>query len=99
MSEQKIPRLFSLLRDNFSADVIHHGLRGIERETLRVTPGGCLAQTPHPNALGSALTSPYITTDYSEALLEFVTPPLAGNADTLATLTDIHAFTVQQLDN
>ena len=46
--------------------------RGIEKESLRITPDGRLAQTPHPAALGSALTHPSITTDYSEALLEFI---------------------------
>jgi glutamate--cysteine ligase len=48
----------------------HHallgGLRGIERETLRVDDHGHLASTPHPLALGSALTHPQITTDYAE---------------------------------
>lgn len=73
------------------------GLHGIERETLRVTPRGCLAQSPHPAALGSALTHPYITTDYSEALLEFVTPALAGVTETLAFLTDLHAFASRQI--
>ena len=47
---------------------------GIEKEGLRVDRvSGDLAQTPHPRDLGSALTHPHITTDYSEALLEFVT--------------------------
>src|SRR3954451_12250943 len=40
--------------------------RGIEKESLRATPEGSLAMTPHPQALGSALTHPHITTDYSE---------------------------------
>jgi glutamate--cysteine ligase len=31
-------------------------LRGLEKESLRVTPEGTLAQTDHPQALGSALT-------------------------------------------
>ena len=71
--------------------------RGIEKESLRVTPSGKLALTPHPQALGSALTHPYITTDYSEALLEFITPP-HNNVDTLLKhLTDSHHFTYQQL--
>ncbi|MDZ7903890.1 MAG: hypothetical protein U5L01_15765 [Rheinheimera sp.] len=48
--------------------------RGIERETLRINPNGTLAQTDHPIALGSALTHPLITTDFSESLLEFITP-------------------------
>lgn len=73
------------------------GLHGIERETLRVSPQGCLAQTPHPQALGAALTHPYITTDYSEALLEFVTPALPGVTETVAFLTDLHAFTYRHI--
>ena len=40
-------------------------LRGIEKEGLRVKPDGFLAQTPHPAKLGSKLTHPFITTDYS----------------------------------
>ena len=48
--------------------------RGIEKESLRITAEGKLAQTPHPIGLGSALTHSSITTDYSEALLEFITP-------------------------
>ena len=47
--------------------------RGIEKESLRATPEGGLAMTPHPQALGSALTHPHITTDYSEAQLELIT--------------------------
>ncbi|MFN9909005.1 MAG: glutamate--cysteine ligase, partial [bacterium] len=48
--------------------------RGLEKESLRVARDGSLAETSHPTALGSALTHPYLTTDYSEALLEFITP-------------------------
>ena len=47
--------------------------RGIEKESLRVRPDGALATTPHPAALGSALTHPHITTDFSEAQLELIT--------------------------
>ena len=59
--------------------VLTGGLKGIEREALRVTPEGRISQAPHPRALGSTLTHPHITTDYSEALIELlemtVTPP------------------------
>jgi len=72
-------------------------LRGLEKESLRVTPEGTLAQTDHPPALGSALTHPHITTDYSEALLEFITEPFADVEHLLAQLDDIHRFTYQQL--
>ena len=73
------------------------GLRGIEKESLRVDPDGYLAQTPHPSGLGSALTNRFITTDFSEALLEFVTPALSSTWEALQTLCDIHQFTYQQL--
>lgn len=66
--------------------------RGIEKESLRITPQGRLAQTPHPEALGSALTHPSITTDYSEALLEFITGPATELAGTLDELDRIHRF-------
>jgi len=67
--------------------------RGIEKESPRITADGRLARTPHPEALGSALTHPYITTDYSEALLEFITPVYADIRSALDRLDDIHRFT------
>ena len=72
-------------------------LRGIERECLRMQPNGFLSQHPHPHDLGAALNHPYITTDYSEALLEFITPPQTTIKDTLKFLSDLHAFTYQHL--
>lgn len=89
-------RLARLLRDGGSA-LLRGGLKGLEKESLRVTPKGCLAQTPHPAALGAALTHPHITTDYSEALLEFVTPPLPDTRATLVFLDDIHAFVYRNI--
>lgn len=73
------------------------GLRGIERETLRVNPDGRLALTPHPRSLGSALTHPLITTDYSESLLEFITPAEKDIAIALDKLDLIHRFAYTQL--
>ena len=73
------------------------GLRGIEKEALRVDPSGFLAQTPHPVALGSALTNSYITTDFSEALLEFVTPALGSTWEALQTVCDIHQFAYERI--
>ncbi len=67
-------------------------LIGIEKESLRVTGDGDIAQTPHPRALGSALTHRYITTDFSEALLEFITPPSIDARDVVKCMNDIHRF-------
>ncbi len=47
--------------------------RGIERESLRVDSKGNLAQTPHPAGLGSKLSHPTVTTDFSEAQPELIT--------------------------
>ena len=59
-------------------DSLKANLMGIEKEGLRVSDDGSIAQTPHPKGLGSALKNPAITTDFSEALLELVTQPLRG---------------------
>ena len=66
--------------------------RGIEKESLRVAPSGALALTPHPAALGSALTHPQITTDFSESQVELVTGAHAGVQACLDELTQIHQF-------
>jgi glutamate--cysteine ligase len=72
------------------APVLKHLRRGIEKESLRVRPDGMLSELPHPAALGSALTHPHITTDFSEAQLELITGVHDGIADCLDELTQIH---------
>jgi glutamate--cysteine ligase len=74
-----------------------HFNRGIERETLRVDAEGRLAQTPHPSGLGSALTHPSITTDYSESLLEFITSVHNQPEAAMDELAQLHRFTYTQL--
>jgi glutamate--cysteine ligase len=71
--------------------------RGIEKESLRATAAGALALTPHPEALGSALTHPHITTDYSESQLELVTGVHASVEQCLEELTRIHQFVYRAL--
>jgi len=66
---------------------------GIEREALRARASADLSMNDHPPALGAALTHPSITTDYAEALLEFVTGTHNDTADTLRELEEIHQFT------
>ncbi len=73
--------------------------RGIEKESLRATPLGQLALTPHPQALGSALTNPHITTDFSESQIELVTGVHASVQDSLDELTQIHQFVYRALGN
>ncbi len=70
---------------------------GIEKEGLRVTPQLKLSQTGHPESLGSTLTHPYITTDYSEALLEFITPVYRDAGDALDFLSELHTETLNNM--
>jgi glutamate--cysteine ligase len=72
--------------------------RGIEREALRVLPQGGLSERPHSERLGSALTHPNITTDYSETLMEFITPVSYKPETVIAQLEDVQKFTLSQLD-
>ncbi len=81
------------IADNGGFTVLSGGQRGIEKECLRIDQSGLVAQTPHPVELGSALANRFITTDYSEALLEFVTPPEPSAWAAMQFLCDVHQFT------
>ncbi|WP_181296120.1 glutamate--cysteine ligase [Pseudomonas sp. Q2-TVG4-2] len=87
----------ALLAEHTHLPLLSQCLHGIERECLRVDGHGQLALTPHPRALGSALTHPKITTDYSEALLEFITGTETDPQRTLAELDAIHRYTYSKL--
>ena len=64
--------------------------RGLEKESLRAAPDGALALTPHPAALGSPLTHPHITTDFSESQPELVTGTHGSVQACLDELRQIH---------
>lgn len=90
-------RRLAALVNSREAGVLQGGLKGVERESLRVTPDCRIAHTPHPAALGSALTSDHITTDFSEALIEMVTPAFAHSWELLQYLCDLHQFVHRHL--
>ena len=71
--------------------------RGVEKESLRVQPDGRLALTPHSRELGSALTHPHITTDFSESQLELITSPQPEPAALLEELTQIHQYVYRHI--
>jgi glutamate--cysteine ligase len=83
--------------DALPADRVAGMRRGVEKESLRADHHGWLAATPHPAALGSALTHPCITTDFSEAQLELITAPHASPEDCVAQLRQIHQFIQRQI--
>lgn len=78
---------------------LSNGLFGLEKESLRVAETGGIALTPHPVELGSSLTHPHITTDYSEALLEFVTPPFKEFSEALECLENLHLYVQENLQD
>ena len=71
--------------------------RGVEKESLRATPNGALAMTPHSPALGSALTHPHITTDFSESQLELITGVHASAEACLEELERIHQYVYRNI--
>ncbi len=78
--------------------VLRGGRKGVERESLRVTGSGAIAHSRHPAALGAPLTNEHITTDFSESLIELVTPPFGETWELLQYLCDIHQFVYRHLD-
>ena len=86
-----------LLTQSGAAEELSEIKRGIEKESLRLDARGVLAMTDHPLSLDSALTHSCITTDYSEALLEFITPPSSDIDQSLQLLTEIHQYLYQSI--
>ncbi len=87
------------LREHDPAWLLAGSLKGLEKESLRVSKEGVIAQTPHPRGLGSALTHPLITTDYSEAQLELITEPHTTPAAMMTQLDQLHRWVYQNLEN
>jgi glutamate--cysteine ligase len=71
--------------------------RGIEKESLRCELGGTLAHTPHSPALGSALTHPNITTDFSESQVELITGVHSDVQSCIDELRQVQQFTLQSM--
>lgn len=84
--------LLERLRREGDPSLLARGRFGLEKESLRVAESGGIALTPHPASLGAALTHPRITTDYSEALLELVTPPFKDFTQALDCLDELHLY-------
>jgi len=98
LNTQHSPRLSYLHKHN-KQHLLVGGLKGIEKESLRISKEGMISQLAHPHSLGSALTHPHITTDYSEALLEFITPPFAEITETLDFMHNVHQYVYDHLDD
>src|SRR5215475_5240169 len=101
MSRPGIDRVFerrlSALVNSGQPQILQGGRKGVEKESLRVRPDGILATTPHPRDLGSALTNVHITTDFSESLIELVTPAFTRSWELIQYLLDLHQFVYRHL--
>jgi glutamate--cysteine ligase len=91
--EKRLARLIN----SGQPQILQGGRKGVEKESLRVTADGSIAQTPHPIGFGSALTNEHITTDFSEALIELVTPTFLTSWELLQYLLDLHQFVYRDL--
>jgi glutamate--cysteine ligase len=95
--DRKFERRLAGLINSGERGVLRGGRKGVEKESLRVSPEGKIVQTPHPAALGAPLTNEHITTDFSESLIELVTPPFLETWELLQYLCDIHQFVYRHL--
>ena len=96
---QQLQQRLSLLSASEIDEALAGSKIGLEKESLRVSPQGGISQTPHPVVWGSPLTHPQITTDFSEALAELVTPPCGSVTEVIQSLDDIQTFVYRNLDN
>src|SRR6201992_3118526 len=101
MSRPGIDRAFerrlSALVNGGQPQILQGGRKGVEKESLRVRPDGTLATTPHPRDRGSRLPKVHITPDYSESLIELVTPAFTASWELLQYLLDLHQFVYRHL--
>jgi glutamate--cysteine ligase len=97
--DRKFERRLAGLINSGERGVLRGGRKGVEKESLRVTPAGDIVQTRHPAALGAPLTNEHITTDFSESLIELVTPPFGETWELLQYLCDIHQFVYRHLND
>lgn len=98
VGELTLEQRLSQLQQTGLSTALSNLQHGIEKEGLRVQQDGRIAQTEHPKSLGSALANDRITTDYSEALLEFITPVYGDVTKALDYLKDLHRFTYEKLE-
>ncbi|MFI3086092.1 bifunctional glutamate--cysteine ligase GshA/glutathione synthetase GshB [Streptococcus sp. 2022WUSS037] len=74
---------------------------GVERESLRMNNNNRVAQTPHPEKLGSRNFHPYIQTDYSEPQLELITPVAHSTKEArrfLGAITDVAVRSMEKTE-
>ena len=79
-------------------DTLAFGKFGIEKESLRISQS-TISRKQHQESMGSPLCHRYITTDFSEAQLELITPPLIDKKKGLNFLENIHHFVSHKIED
>ncbi len=90
--------LKDILKDEFSNKIQISGKFGIEKESLRIHDNN-LSKRPHSKKLGSALCNKIITTDFSESLIELVTPAFQDINQTHSYLDSIEHYVANNNDD
>ena len=80
-------------------DILASGNFGIEKESLRVVSQSTISKRLHQASMGSPLCHKYITTDFSEAQLELITPPMVDKKKGLIFLENIHHFASHNIED
>ena len=75
---------------------IEPGYIGIEKESLRIDKSK-LSLASHDKFLGNSLCNSYITTDFSEAQIELITPPFSSSKHTITFLDDLHHYATNKI--
>ena len=92
------PQILKLFSEGDNYRLFNESMHGLERECVRMDCKGMISQNPHPETLGSALKNPLITTDFSEAQLELISPPRSTEGSTAEYLKNVHIFLAKRLD-
>ena len=94
-NEKKMEYIHSVIRDQKQS--LRSGRKGIEREALRVDSDFRISKKGHEYYFGSALCNSYLTTDFSESLLEIVTPAYHELGSLINFLEDSHHYVSKTL--
>ncbi len=89
----------ALFSQGDTQSLFKYSKHALEKEMLRVDNKGHISMRKHPESLGAALTHPYISTDFSEAQLELITPPFHSIPKVIDFLSDLERFIVNRIDD
>ena len=98
MKNKKYSYFFHEISDPSYLEISSEIKLGFEKESLRVS-NFKISTESHPNSLGSSLRNSFITTDFSEAQLELITPPMLGNHESKKFLDAVHHFVHKNINH